>query len=157
VDFVLPERLDATYIAEDGEKARPVMLHRAILGSFERFLGILIENYAGRFPLWLAPVQAVVTTITSDADDYAHEVVAACRAAGLRIEIDTRNEKINYKIREHSHLHVPAILVVGRREAEEGTVAMRRLGTKDQEVLALADVVGKLSAEAQSPAAQDAA
>ena len=157
VDFVLPERLDATYIAEDGEKARPVMLHRAILGSFERFLGILIENYAGRFPLWLAPVQAVVTTITSDADDYAHEVVAACRAAGLRIEIDTRNEKINYKIREHSHLHVPAILVVGRREAEEGTVAMRRLGTKDKEVLALADVVGKLSAEAQSPAAQDAA
>ena len=157
VDFVLPERLDATYIAEDGEKARPVMLHRAILGSFERFLGILIENYAGRFPLWLAPVQAVVTTITSDADDYAHEVVAACRAAGLRVEIDTRNEKINYKIREHSHLHVPAILVVGRREAEEGTVAMRRLGTKDQEVLALADVVGKLSAEAQSPATQDAA
>ena len=157
VDFVLPERLDATYIAEDGEKARPVMLHRAILGSFERFLGILIENYAGRFPLWLAPVQAVVTTITSDADDYAREVVAACRAAGLRVEIDTRNEKINYKIREHSHLHVPAILVVGRREAEEGTVAMRRLGTKDQEVLALADVVGKLSAEAQSPAAQDAA
>jgi threonyl-tRNA synthetase len=157
VDFVLPERLDATYIAEDGEKARPVMLHRAILGSFERFLGILIENYAGRFPLWLAPVQAVVTTITNDADDYAEEVVAACRAAGLRVEIDTRNEKINYKIREHSHLHVPAILVVGRREAEEGTVAMRRLGTKDQEVLALADVVGKLSAEAQSPAAQDAA
>ncbi|MGY8957300.1 MAG: threonine--tRNA ligase [Alphaproteobacteria bacterium] len=157
VDFVLPERLDATYIAEDGEKARPVMLHRAILGSFERFLGILIENYAGRFPLWLAPVQAVVTTITNDADDYAEEVVAACRAAGLRVEIDTRNEKINYKIREHSHLHVPAILVVGRREAEEGTVAMRRLGTKDQEVLALADVVGKLSAEAQSPATQDAA
>lgn len=157
VDFVLPERLDATYIDEDGEKARPVMLHRAILGSFERFLGILIENYAGRFPLWLAPVQAVIATITNDADDYAEEVAAACRAAGLRVETDTRNEKINYKVREHSHLHVPAILVVGRREAEEGTVAVRRLGSKDQEVLALADVVGKLSAEAQSPADMDAA
>jgi len=157
VDFVLPERLDATYIDEDGEKARPVMLHRAILGSFERFLGILIENYAGRFPLWLAPVQAVIATITNDADDYAEEVAAACRAAGLRVEVDTRNEKINYKVREHSHLHVPAILVVGRREAEEGTVAVRRLGSKDQEVLALADVVGKLSAEAQSPAVDDAA
>ena len=157
VDFVLPERLDATYIDEDGEKARPVMLHRAILGSFERFLGILIENYAGRFPLWLAPVQAVIATITNDADDYAEEVAAACRAAGLRVEVDSRNEKINYKVREHSHLHVPAILVVGRREAEEGTVAVRRLGSKDQEVLALADVVGKLSAEAQSPAVDDAA
>jgi len=157
VDFVLPERLDATYIDEDGEKARPVMLHRAILGSFERFLGILIENFAGRFPLWLAPVQAVIATITNDADDYAEEVAAACRAAGLRVEVDTRNEKINYKVREHSHLHVPAILVVGRREAEEGTVAVRRLGSKDQEVLALADVVGKLSAEAQSPAVDDAA
>ena len=157
VDFVLPERLDATYIDEDGEKARPVMLHRAILGSFERFLGILIENYAGRFPLWLAPVQVVVATITNDADDYANEVAAACRAAGLRVEADTRNEKINYKVREHSHLHVPAILVVGRREAEEGTVAVRRLGSKDQEVLALADAVGKLSAEAQSPAHKDAA
>jgi threonyl-tRNA synthetase len=156
VDFVLPERLDATYIDEDGEKARPVMLHRAILGSFERFLGILIENYAGRFPLWLAPVQAVVATITSDADDYAHEVAAACRAAGLRVETDIRNEKINYKVREHSHMHVPAILVVGRREAEEGTVAVRRLGSKDQEVLALADAVGKLSAEARSPADTDA-
>ena len=157
VDFVLPERLDATYIDEDGEKARPVMLHRAILGSFERFLGILIENYAGRFPLWLAPVQVVVATITNDADDYAKEVAAACRAAGLRVEADTRNEKINYKVREHSHLHVPAILVVGRREAEEGTVAVRRLGSKDQEVLALADAVGKLNAEAQSPAHKDAA
>ena len=157
VDFVLPERLDATYIDEDGEKARPVMLHRAILGSFERFLGILIENYAGRFPLWLAPVQVVVATITNDADDYANEVAAACRAAGLRVEADTRNEKINYKVREHSHLHVPAILVVGRREAEEGTVAVRRLGSKDQEVLALADAVGKLNAEAQSPAHKDAA
>jgi threonyl-tRNA synthetase len=157
VDFVLPERLDASYIDEDGEKARPVMLHRAILGSFERFLGILIENYAGRFPLWLAPVQAVVATITNDADGYAEEVAAACRAAGLRVQVDTRNEKINYKVREHSHLHVPAILVVGRREAEEGTVAVRRLGSKDQEVLALADVVGKLSVESQNPATKDAA
>ena len=157
VDFVLPERLDASYIDENGDKARPVMLHRAILGSFERFLGILIENYAGRFPLWLAPVQAVVATITSDADAYAEEVVAACRAAGLRVEADLRNEKINRKVRDHSHQHVPAILVVGRREAEEGTVAVRRLGSKDQEVLALADAVGKLSAEAQSPAASHAA
>ena len=152
VDFVLPERLDASYIDENGDKARPVMLHRAILGSFERFIGILIENFAGRFPLWLAPVQAVVATITSDANDYAEEVAAACRAAGLRVEVDIRNEKINYKVREHSHQHVPAILVVGRREAEEGTVAVRRLGSKDQEVLALADAVGKLSAEARSPA-----
>ena len=152
VDFVLPERLDASYIDENGDKARPVMLHRAILGSFERFIGILIENFAGRFPLWLAPVQAVVATITSDANDYAEEVAAACRAAGLRVEADIRNEKINYKVREHSHQHVPAILVVGRREAEEGTVAVRRLGSKDQEVLALADAVGKLSVEARSPA-----
>jgi threonyl-tRNA synthetase len=157
VDFVLPERLDATYVAEDGSRQRPVMLHRAILGSFERFIGILIENYAGRFPLWLAPVQAVVATITSDANDYAEQVAAACRAAGLRVATDLRNEKINYKVREHSHQHVPAILVVGRREAEEGTVAVRRLGTKDQEVLALADAVGKLCAEARSPAAKDAA
>jgi threonyl-tRNA synthetase len=157
VDFVLPERLDASYIDESGEKARPVMLHRAILGSFERFLGILIENYAGRFPLWLAPTQVVVATITSDANDYAEEVAAACRAAGLRVEADLRNEKINYKVREHSHAHVPAILVVGRREAEEGTVTVRRLGSKEQEVLALGDAVVKLSAEAESPAANHAA
>ncbi|MBT3811094.1 MAG: threonine--tRNA ligase [Rhodospirillaceae bacterium] len=157
VDFVLPERLDASYIDENGDKARPVMLHRAILGSFERFLGILIENHAGRFPLWLAPTQVVVATITNDADDYAEEVVAACRAAGLRVEGDLRNEKINYKVREHSHAHVPAIFVVGRREAEEGTVAVRRLGSKEQEVLALGDAVGKLSAEAESPAAKHAA
>ena len=151
VDFVLPERLDATYIAEDGSKQRPVMLHRAILGSFERFLGILIENYAGRFPLWLAPVQIVVATITSDADTYAGEVAAACRAAGLRVETDLRNEKINYKVREHSVAHLPVILVVGRREAEERTVAMRRLGSREQEVLALDDAVGNLRVEAASP------
>ncbi len=154
VDFVLPERLDASYVGEDGSKHRPVMLHRAILGSFERFLGILIEHYAGRFPLWLAPVQAVVATITNDADDYAEKVAAACRDAGLRVETDLRNEKINYKVREHSLAHVPAILVVGRREADDGTVAVRRLGSKDQEVLALDAAVGQLIAEAASPAAK---
>ena len=151
VDFGRPERLDATYIAEDGSKQRPVMLHRAILGSFERFIGILIENYAGRFPLWLAPVQVVVATITSDADDYAREVAAACAAAGLRVVTDLRNEKINYKVREHSVAHVPAILVVGRREADERTVAMRRLGSREQEMLALDDAVGNLMREAASP------
>ena len=152
VDFVLPERLDASYVGEDGGKHRPVMLHRAILGSFERFLGILIEHYAGRFPLWLAPVQAVIATITNDADDYAEQVAAACRAAGLRVETDLRNEKINYKVREHSLAHVPAMLVVGRREADDGSVAVRRLGSKDQEILALDDAVGQLSVEAASPA-----
>ncbi|MCZ6511956.1 MAG: threonine--tRNA ligase [Alphaproteobacteria bacterium] len=153
VDFVLPERLDASYVGEDGGKHRPVMLHRAILGSFERFIGILIENYAGRFPLWLAPVQAVVATITNDADAYAETVAAACRKAGLRVETDLRNEKINYKVREHSLAHVPAMLVVGRREADDGTVAVRRLGAKNQEILALEDAVGQLSVEAASPAA----
>jgi len=152
VDFVLPERLDATYVGEDGSKHRPVMLHRAILGSFERFIGILIENYAGRFPLWLAPVQLVVATITNESDAYAHDVLAAARAAGLRAELDIRNEKINFKVREHSHAKVPAILVVGAREAEEGTVAMRRLGGKSQEVLALQDALARLSDEAASPA-----
>ena len=154
VDFVLPERLDASYVGEDGSKHRPVMLHRAILGSFERFLGILIEHYAGRFPLWLAPVQAVIATITNDADAYAEKVAAACRAAGLRVETDLRNEKINYKVREHSLAHVPAMLVVGQREADDDTVAVRRLGSKNQEVLALGDAVGQLSAEAVSPAAK---
>ncbi|MCZ6590708.1 MAG: threonine--tRNA ligase [Alphaproteobacteria bacterium] len=153
VDFVLPERLDASYVGEDGGKHRPVMLHRAILGSFERFIGILIENYAGRFPLWLAPVQAVVATITNDADAYAEMVAAACQKAGLRVETDLRNEKINYKVREHSLAHVPAMLVVGRREADDGTVAVRRLGAKNQEILALEDAVGQLSVEAASPAA----
>jgi len=151
VDFVMPERLDASYVGEDGEKHRPVMLHRAILGSFERFLAILIENYAGRFPLWLAPVQVVVATITSDADDYAETVAAKLRAAGLRVETDVRNEKINYKVREHSHGKVPAIAVVGKREAEEGTVALRRLGGKNQEVLALDALASRLSEEALPP------
>ncbi len=152
VDFVLPERLDAHYIAEDGEKHRPVMLHRAILGSFERFIGILIENYAGRFPFWLAPLQVVVATITSDADAYAEKVLKALKAAGLKAEMDVRNEKINYKVREHSHAKVPVILVVGKREADEQTVAMRRLGGKEQEILALEQAVATLVEEAISPA-----
>ena len=152
VDFVLPERLDASYIGEDGAKHRPVMLHRAILGSFERFLAILIEQYAGRFPLWLAPVQATVATITSDADPYAEEVRAAFAAAGIRVETDLRNEKINYKVRELSLAKVPLIVVVGRREAEERTIALRRLGGKEQEILALDEAVAKVSAEAAPPA-----
>lgn len=152
VDFVLPERLDANYVGEDGDKHRPVMLHRAILGSFERFLGVLIEHYAGRMPLWLAPQQAVVATITSDADDYAAEVLNACRAAGLRVEADVRNEKINYKVREHSLAKVPVIMVIGKREAEERTVALRRLGGKNQEILALDDAIHTLLQEAASPA-----
>jgi threonyl-tRNA synthetase len=151
VDFVLPERLDANYVGEDGAKHRPVMLHRAILGSFERFLAILIEHHAGRFPLWLAPVQAVVATITSEADAYAGEVRAALAGAGLRVEADLRNEKINYKVREHSLAKVPVIAVVGRREAEEGKVALRRLGGREQEVLALADAVTRLRDEAAAP------
>jgi threonyl-tRNA synthetase len=151
VDFVLPERLDAHYIAEDGAKHRPVMLHRAILGSFERFIGILIENYAGRFPLWLAPHQVTVATITNESDAYAAQVAKACRAAGLRVETDTRNEKINYKIREHSHGKVPVIMVVGAKEAEAGTVAIRRLGGKDQEILALELAIDTLVTEAAGP------
>jgi threonyl-tRNA synthetase len=130
------------------------MLHRAILGSFERFLGILIENYAGRFPMWLAPVQAVVATITNDADAHAEKVAAVCQAAGLRVKTDLRNEKINLKVREHSLAHVPAMLVVGQREAGDGTVVVRRLGSKNQEILALDDLVGKLIAEGASPAAR---
>ena len=151
VDFVLPERLDASYIGEDGQRHRPVMLHRAIFGSMERFIAIVIEHYAGRFPLWLAPVQAVVATITSDADGYAEEVRAACAAAGLRVEADLRNEKINYKIREHSLAKIPALLVVGKREAETGAVALRRLGGQDQEVLALSEAIARLTREAAVP------
>jgi threonyl-tRNA synthetase len=153
VDFVLPERLDAAYIADDGAKRRPVMLHRAILGSFERFIGILVENYAGRLPLWLAPVQVVVATITSDADAFAETVTAELRQAGLRSESDLRNEKINYKVREHSLAKVPVMLVIGRREADRKTVSVRRLGSRDQEILALDDAVNKLSKEAAPPAA----
>jgi threonyl-tRNA synthetase len=152
LDYVMPERLGAFYIAEDGEKHVPVMLHRAILGTFERFLGILIENHAGRFPLWLAPVQAVVATIVSDADDYAREVEAALAAAGLRVEADLRNEKINYKVREHSLAKVPYLLVVGKREAEDRTVAVRPLGTDArQEVIGLDALVARLKDEALPP------
>ena len=151
VDTVLPERLDASYIGEDSARHRPVMLHRAILGSFERFLGILIEQFAGRFPLWLAPVQVVVASIVSDAEPYALEVAAALRAAGLTVVADTANEKINAKIRTHSRAAVPVILVVGRQEAEARTVAVRRLGGAAQEVVALDDAVATLADEATAP------
>ncbi|MBS0479456.1 MAG: threonine--tRNA ligase [Proteobacteria bacterium] len=150
-DRVLPERLDASYIAEDGQRHRPVMLHRAILGTFERFIGILIEHFAGRLPLWLAPVQAVVATIVSDADDYAVQVAAELRKAGLRVETDLRNEKINYKVREHSIAKVPNLLVVGKREADEGTVALRQLGSDRQQVLTLAAAVEQLAKDALAP------
>ena len=151
VDFVLPERLDAAYIGEDGAKHRPVMLHRAILGSFERFIGILIESSAGRLPLWLAPEQAVVATITSDADSYAEGVLGRLKAAGLRASADLRNEKITYKVREHSVAKVPVIFVVGRREAEEGTVSIRRLGGKEQETASLDAAIADLVATAMPP------
>ena len=150
-DTVLPERLDASYIAEDGARHRPVMLHRAILGSYERFIGILIEHYAGRFPLWLAPVQAVVATIVSDADGYALHVAEALQKAGIRSETDLRNEKINLKVREHSLSKAGYMLVVGRREAEEGTVALRNLAGGEQTVMSLADAVARLQAEATPP------
>ncbi|AZV38711.1 threonine--tRNA ligase [Komagataeibacter xylinus] len=151
VDYVLPERLDASYVGEDSARHRPVMLHRAILGSFERFLGILIEQHAGRFPLWLAPTQVVVASIVTDAADYAQHVTDSLREAGLVVEADLRNEKINAKIREHSLARVPVILVVGRKEAEENTVAMRRLGGKTQEVLPLEEAVSALAYEALPP------
>jgi len=151
VDFVLPERLEASYIGEDGARHRPVMLHRAILGSFERFLAILIENFAGRFPLWLSPVQVVVAPITSEADAYAEEVAAALAARGLRAITDLRNEKINLKVREHSLSKVPVIAVVGRREAEARAVTLRRLGQDAQENLALDDAITRLATEATPP------
>ncbi len=150
-DRVLPERLDASYVGEDGERHRPVMLHRAIFGSYERFIGILIEHFAGKLPAWLAPVQAVVATIVSDADDYAVQVAAELRTAGLRVETDLRNEKINYKVREHSLAKVPNLLVVGKREADEGTVALRQLGSERQQVLTLAAAVEQLQREALAP------
>ena len=151
VDFVLPERLDATYVGEDGVKHRPVMLHRAIFGSLERFIGILIEHHAGRFPLWLAPLQVSVCTVVTDASGYAEEVVAALRKAGLKTELDVRNEKIAYKVREHSLAKVPVIIAVGKRDEEGGTVAIRRLGSNDQTILPLAEAVAQLAAEAKSP------
>ena len=156
LDYVLPERLNATYVAEDGSRKFAVMLHRAILGSLERFIGIMIENYAGKLPMWLAPTQVVVATIVSDADDYAKALVEKLKAAGLRAELDIRNEKINYKVREHSHLKVPLMFVVGKREAEEGTVSIRRLGTEGQRVIAADAAVAELTAEAVPPDLQPA-
>ena len=151
VDFVLPERLDAEYVAEDGARHRPVMLHRAILGSLERWIGILIEQYSGRMPVWLSPVQVVVAPITDSANNYAEQVYAAASAAGLRADIDTRNEKIGYKIREHSTAKVPFILAVGGREAEAGTVALRRLGSDKQEIISLDEAMVMLADEAMAP------
>lgn len=151
VDFILPERLDASYIGEDGARHRPVMLHRAILGSFERFIGILIEQYAGKFPLWLAPVQVAVANIVSDAEPYAQNVAEALRKVGLQVELDIRNVKINAKVRDHSVARVPVILVVGRREAEQDQVAIRRLGATEQQTLPLAEAVTLLADEARPP------
>jgi threonyl-tRNA synthetase len=150
-DRVLPERLDASYIGEDGAKHRPVMLHRAIFGTYERFMGILIEEYAGRFPVWLAPVQAVVATIVSDADGYALEVVEMLKAAGIRVNSDLRNEKINYKVREHSLAKVPHLLVVGGREAEQRTVAIRSLGSDGQRIMSVEEAIAMLKGEATPP------
>jgi threonyl-tRNA synthetase len=151
LDYVLPERLDATYVGEDGGRHRPVMLHRAILGSYERFIGILIEHHAGRFPVWLAPVQAVVAAIVSDADSYANTVLAKLKAAGIRANVDLRNEKINYKVREHSLAKVPHLLVVGMREAEEGKVAIRTLGSDGQRIMTVDEAIAMLVAEATPP------
>jgi len=151
VDPNLPERLDAEYVGEDGNRHRPVMLHRAVLGSFERFIGILIENFAGKLPLWLAPRQVVVASIVSEADDYVREVVAALRAAGIRAEADTRNEKINFKVREHSVAKVPAILAIGKKEVEDRTVSMRRMDQQGSQTLSLAEAVETLAQEATPP------
>ena len=151
LDFNLPERLGAFYIGEDGAKHTPVMIHRAMFGSLERFIGILIENYAGHLPLWLSPVQVMVATIVSDADPYAGRVLEACAKAGLRVETDLRNEKINYKVREHSLAKIPVMFVVGKREAEEQTVSIRRLGSQAQETLPLTEAINRISAEAIPP------
>lgn len=151
LDFVLPERLDANYIGEDGGKHRPVMLHRAILGSLERFIGILIESYEGKFPLWLTPHQVVVATITEEQNDYAHEVLDALKKAGLRASVDVSSNKINYKVREHSHAKVPVIMAVGNREKEQRTVAIRRLGSQKQTVISLDEAITALKEEAQMP------
>ena len=151
LDYVLPERLGAEYTASDGSKQRPVMLHRAILGSMERFIGILIEEFSGAFPIWLSPVQVVVAAITDAANDYAEEAAAALRKAGLRVETDLRNEKINYKVREHSVQKVPIIAVVGGREAEGCTLALRRLGSNGQQMISLDDACIELAQEALAP------
>ncbi|CAN0574760.1 unnamed protein product, partial [Laminaria digitata] len=151
LDYVLPERLGAEYTASDGSKQRPVMLHRAILGSMERFIGILIEEFSGAFPMWLSPVQVVVAAITDAANEYAEEAAAALRKAGLRVETDLRNEKINYKVREHSVQKVPIIAVVGGREAEDRTLALRRLGSNGQQMISLEDACRDLAQEALAP------
>ena len=151
VDYNLPERFKSTYVDASGEKQAPVMLHRALFGSLERFTGILIEHWEGKLPFWLAPRQVVVASIISDADDYVHEVVAALRAAGIRAEADIRNEKINYKVREHSLGKVPVILACGQREVDERTVSMRRLGEKQTSVQDLNTVLEDLSVEAKAP------
>lgn len=150
-DFVLPERLDATYVGEDGNRHRPVILHRAVCGSLERFIGILIENYAGRFPLWLAPVQGVVATITTDNEPFAHQVAIQCRQAGLRVNVDNRNEKINYKVRDHSVKKVPIIMVVGKREAQENKVTIRRLGSQEQTTMTVAEAIAMMVKEGATP------
>jgi threonyl-tRNA synthetase len=150
-DYVLPERLGAEFTGEDGQKHRPVMLHRAICGSLERFIGVLIENFAGAFPMWLSPVQVVVATITSDAEGYAHEAAAELRKAGLRVQVDVANEKINYKVREHSLAKIPVIAVVGRKEAEERKLALRRLGGDAQQVVTLVEATAMLASEATPP------
>jgi threonyl-tRNA synthetase len=151
VDLNLPGRLGAFYIDEHSNKVTPVMLHRAMFGSLERFTGILIEHYAGHFPLWLAPTQMVIATIVSDADGYAQEVAELARRAGLRVELDLRNEKINYKVREHSLAKVPLLLVVGKKEAETGTVSIRRLGGQDQKVMKLDEAIAEFAADAVPP------
>ena len=151
VDFVLPERLDAQYVGEDGKKRRPVMLHRAILGTFERFLGILIEHYAGKFPIWLAPVQAVVAPITSEENGYAEKIYNKLQKLNIRVEKDMRNEKIGYKIREHSHKKAPYILVVGKKEEEGDTVAVRTLGGKQQDIIPFEEFCEKICQENKFP------
>jgi threonyl-tRNA synthetase len=151
VDFNTAERLGAAYIAQDGNRHAPVMLHRAIVGSLERFIGVLIEHFAGKFPLWLAPVQVTVATVVADADSYAHEVVQALKAAGLRVTLDTENQTVNYKVRQHSLAKTPNLLVLGRREAENRTVTLRKLGVEKQESLALEAAISMLAAEAVPP------
>ena len=151
VDLNLPGRLGATYIDADGQKKTPVMLHRALFGSLERFTGILIEHYAGHLPLWLSPLQVIVTTITSDLDDYAYQVCDALKSAGIRAKTDIRNEKIGYKIREHSNAKVPIIIAVGKKESEEKTVSVRRLGSQETRVMKLDDIIMALQNESSIP------
>jgi threonyl-tRNA synthetase len=151
MDFVLPERLDANYIGKDGNKYRPVMLHRAILGSLERFIGILIEHYAGKFPLWLSPVQLAIVTVTNDADDYAISINEEFKKLGIRSIIDISNEQISYKIRQYSTNKVPIIITVGKKEVEDKTVSVRRIGSKQQETLDFKELIDKINIEAQPP------